>query len=446
MITASIRSIVGICGVCALLLPACSEPAQERGKTHANRRVERERVVNATERQRMEAYVEQRRPKASVKVMTGLTGDTIDCVDVLAQSALSRQGMQGHQIRFAPRTLPGTPRHPTSRPSPGSAASAGGLPGSTVSSSTAATTQRVRQLYGMNGDICPAATVPMRRLTMDTLVRFETLDAFLQKRLDLEVPSCGGCGSDWLATEHAVVRRDVDNFGAASVLNVWSPWVERADEFSLSQIWVVGGTGSGLQTVEAGWQTYRDLYGDRRSHLFIYFTPNSYGSGGCYNLDCDAFVQTTNLVYLAGEWVDYSVEGGTQYEIELLWYKDGTDGDWWLRYDEIWVGYYPQDLFDSTGLRHRGTRVDFGGEVVNTSPGCMHTDTDMGSGDWPSQGFGYSAYQRNLRYLDISNNFQDASGLAPRVTQSNCYDLVSPTSTTGQGFYFGGPGRNENCP
>jgi Neprosin len=70
------------------------------------------------------------------------------------------------------------------------------------------------------------------------------------------------------------------------------------------------------------------------ARLFIYFTPDNYGSGGCYNLSCSAFVQTTNTIVIGGPWSTYSSLCGAQYEVKLLWYKDGTTGNWWLRYGD----------------------------------------------------------------------------------------------------------------
>jgi hypothetical protein len=44
-------------------------------------------------------------------------------------------------------------------------------------------------------------------------------------------------------------------YGARASINVWAPTVSTATEFSLSQIWVIGGSfGNDLNTIEAGWQ------------------------------------------------------------------------------------------------------------------------------------------------------------------------------------------------
>jgi hypothetical protein len=119
-----------------------------------------------------------------------------------------------------------------------------------------------------------------------------------------------------------------------------------------------------------------------------------------------------------------------------------------LKYEDTWVGYYPRSLFDSNGLRNHGAEVDFGGEIVNTSPGGAHTHTDMGSGYWPYQGFGSAAYQRNIKYVDTSNYYRHATGLSDSRTDSSCYDidLFESSGSWDVYFYFGGSGHNTSCP
>lgn len=58
--------------------------------------------------------------------------------------------------------------------------------------------------------------------------------------------------------QHAVgyVAGD-EYYGARASINVWAPKVSTPTEFSLSQIWVIGGTfGNDLNTIEAGWQVH----------------------------------------------------------------------------------------------------------------------------------------------------------------------------------------------
>jgi hypothetical protein len=403
-----------------------SEGPPAGGKTEPNVPPDVDRVSNATERARMEKYVaDLQASKQVVVTIAGLEGETIDCVDVNGQPALKRPEMKGHVVQFAPTTLPQSRSESTSPEDKVL------VPG---------------QIYGLRGERCPERSVPMTRLTMDTLKHFRTLDEFLRKQSDLQRPTGGGSAA--VTHEYAHASRNVDNWGAESVFNVWSPYVERADEFSLSQMWVTRGSGGNLETVEGGWQVYRDLYGDWRAHLFIYFTPDNYGNGGCYNLSCSGFVQVNNSIHIGGGFANYSSEGGSQYAFKFLWYKDGREGHWWLRYEDTWVGYYPRTLFDTNGLRNDASNVDFGGEIVNLKTDNRHTRTDMGSGNWPYQGYGSTAYQRSVRYVDTSNFYQQATNLNRSVTNDRCYDLSlhSSSGTWEQYFYFGGSGRNSQCP
>lgn len=46
-------------------------------------------------------------------------------------------------------------------------------------------------------------------------------------------------------------------YGAKAKMNVWKPNVEMPNEFSLAQIWVLGGNfNSDLNSIEAGWQVF----------------------------------------------------------------------------------------------------------------------------------------------------------------------------------------------
>lgn len=400
----------------------------EGGNTAPNIPSDVDRIQSAEERARMERYVADLQSfKKVIKSFPGPSGETIDCVDVHSQPALKRQGMEEHQIAFAPTNKPPEAQDKSLSPEQ--------------------KLETPNQLYMLTGETCPEKSAPMARLTMETLKRFRSLDEFFQKKyIDIRKPTGGGSGTS--AHEYAHAARSVNNWGAESIFNVWSPYVEKEDEFSLSQIWVTRGSGTGLQTVEGGWQVYQDLYGDWRAHLFIYFTPDNYGNGGCYNTSCSGFVQVNNTVYLGGGFTNYSSVGGAQNEFKLLWYKDGTNGAWWLRYGDTWVGYYPRSLFNAGGLRDSASYVDFGGEIVNTKTAGRHTRTDMGSGHWPYEGYGYAAYQRGVRYVDTSNFYQRATGLSRSVTNNMCYDLrlLSSAGSWEEYFYFGGSGYNTSCP
>jgi hypothetical protein len=136
-----------------------------------------------------------------------------------------------------------------------------------------------------------------------------------------------------------------------------------------------------------------------------------------------------------------------QYSAKLFWFKDGTNGNWWLKYGDAWVGYYPRALFDANGLRDNAAKIDFGGEIIDTQGDGYHTHTDMGSGNFASLGWQQSAYQRNLRYVDTNSVWQQATGLTASYTDYWCYDILLNNSAGSWKtyFYFGGSGYNTYC-
>lgn len=235
-------------------------------------------------------------------------------------------------------------------------------------------------------------------------------------------------------------------------MNIWNPYVELSSEFSLSQLWVARGGDDAAtlkQTVEAGWQVCPSRYGDSNARLFIYFTTDNYGSGGCYNLDCTGFVQTSNLVMLGGSFATYSSHNGSQYELNLLLFKDLGNGSWWLRFEDTWLGYWPRELFNADGLADHAGKIAIGGEILDDRSGGRHTATDMGSGWGPAYGFGHSAYQRAIQYVQTGTAYPQDPSFTAHFDSANCYGLssfaYSSDASWGRYFYFGGGGYNANC-
>lgn len=102
-----------------------------------------------------------------------------------------------------------------------------------------------------------------------------------------------------------------------------------------------------------------------------------------------------------------SDRGRSQYAVDVtvrLW-----NGNWWVRVDGEWAGYYPYckggdarpcdegTLFSNSGIRDEADRLDWYGEVFDRSAPDA-TSTNMGSGQYASEGFGRAAYFRNLTY------------------------------------------------
>ena len=291
---------------------------------------------------------------------------------------------------------------------------------------------------------CPVGHIPMRRVTLEELTRFETMRNFFQKSPlgSGRPPKSSDPAAPAVAATHrwAHAFQNVNNLGGHSYINLWDPAIGANQIFSLSQHWYVGGSGAGLQTAECGWQVYPGKYGNSLPVFFIYWTADDYNKTGCYNLDCTAFVQTNHSVTIGGTISPSSVYGGAQYEIQLSYYLTG--GNWWL----YWgggaaanaIGYYPTSLYKGGALASHASEIDYGGEVVGTTsfPG-------MGSSHFANQGYGKACYQRNITYFPTTGGQVNAS-LTPSQSWPNCYtsQVILYASPWLETEFYGGPGGN----
>jgi len=285
---------------------------------------------------------------------------------------------------------------------------------------------------------CPEGTIPMRRITLEDMVRFATLQDFFHKSPNESVPGASVEPAITATHKYSFTYQNVNNLGGNSSLNLWRPHVNtsKGEVFSLSQQWYIGGSGSGTQTAEVGWQNYPAQYGSQNSALFIYWTADNYNTTGCYNLTCAAFVQTSSTWHFGASFSHYSTLGGAQYEFSAQYKLSG--GNWWLFLGGTAVGYYPTSLYSGGQLSHHAQVIEYGTEGVGTT-----VWPPEGSGQWPSRGFKYAAYQRDLFYVNLSSTSVWDSLTADKPSPA-CYSIAGPSfsSTSGWGVYFyeGGPG------
>ncbi|KAI7724589.1 hypothetical protein M8C21_015450 [Ambrosia artemisiifolia] len=299
------------------------------------------------------------------------------------------------------------------------------------------------QLWHSNGE-CPKGTIPIRRTTKEDVLN--SVKIYRKKNFPKQ--------------QHASAYTNGQLYGTKATLNVWNPKVQKSNEYSSAQIWIVGGSfDSDLNTIEAGWhinffprinnpqeRVYPGLYGDNNTRFFIHWTSDGYKKTGCYNIKCSGFIQTNNRIVLGGSISPLSQFGGGQYEFTLAIWKDLESGDWWLQWGSgLVVGYWPSSLFSY--LSENAWMIQWGGEVVNLGSHGHHTTTQMGSGHFPLQGSGKASYIRYIEILDESSNSRTPNDLNTVVDQNSCYDVLTYISGDKNSYlFYGGPGRNKNCP
>nr|GMD71762.1 tRNA-splicing ligase RtcB [Ipomoea batatas] len=372
--------------------------------------------------------------KPAVKSIQSPDGDIIDCVHMSHQPAFDHPFLKNHTIQMRPNY------HPE-----------GLFKDSKVSTLRAKKKgpKPISQLWHFNGS-CPEGTVPVRRTKEEDILRASSIKSYGKKKFRT-VPKPKSADPD-MATQtghqHAIAYVDGGKYyGAKATINVWEPKIQQSNEFSLSQLWILGGDfNSDLNSIEAGWQVSPDLYGDHNTRLFTYWTSDAYQATGCYNLLCSGFIQINNEIAMGASISPLSSYQSSQYDISILVWKDPKEGNWWMQFgnDNV-LGYWPALLFSN--LKDSASMVEWGGEVVNGEPDGMHTTTQMGSGHFPDEGFGKASYLRNIQIVDESNNLRAPEDLGTFTENSNCYDVkLGNNDNWGSYFYFGGPGRNPKCP
>jgi hypothetical protein len=362
-------------------------------------------------------------------------GGIIDCIPIEQQPALrgSREA-----IPTAP-DLPPLEAEPDDRT--GTPTLGGESEGRTDSPTKSQLSPDRRDWYG-NAMNCPEGTIPMRRITLEDMARFETLQDFLRK-------GPGGAGRPPRIAEPATVPvthrwahayQNVTNGGGHSFLNIWQPAIGANQVFSLSQHWYVGGGGANLQTIECGWNVYPALYGgNAQPHLFTYWTADNYNTTGGYNLTGGAFVQTSSSFAPGMVVGPVSVSGGSQYSMELSYWLAG--GRWWLYYNGTQgsnaIGYYPVTLYGSGALATQASEIDYGGETTGTT-----SFPAMGSGAFANAGWQRAAYQRTIGYWPPQGGAMINASLTPSQGWPACYtaEVVLYAAPWSETLWFGGPG------
>jgi hypothetical protein len=253
------------------------------------------------------------------------------------------------------------------------------------------------------------------------------------------------------AHKYANTSQSVTCYGTEGNINAWDPYLEWSDEFSLGQLGLSRGSGNGFQTLEVGHQEYRDLYGDWVPHLFVFYTTNNYtdqdDNNGGYNQDVDGWVQYSGTIHPEALSSPLSQFGGTQYIMALK--VQLYQGNWWVRVNGHWIGYYPASLYNTGGLRSEASAVGWWGEVVDSGDHAGTTSTDMGNGHWPYEGWQHCAYMNNLLYQSSTGGAMSKYQGSAWASNPSCYGVeqhFNNTGSWGSYFWWGGSGKNAQCP
>ncbi|XP_054813503.1 uncharacterized protein LOC129314161 [Prosopis cineraria] len=330
--------------------------------------------------------------KPAVKSIKSPDGDIIDYVHILNQPAFDHPKLKNHKIQMRPTFHPKATNFSKSNP--------------------------IAQMWYQSGN-CPKGTVRLRRTTEDDVMRADSIKQYSKRR---SLYSTEG-------HEYAVADLRGDRYyGGHASINIWKSLVQESNEFSLSQIWIVNDDDPiNVETIEAGWQN--DSYQTQ-----------------CYNLNCQpGFVLVDKKVAVTSS-LELSVYDGSQNELSILIWKDPETGNWWMQVGDTSTGYWPASLVNR--MSESASNVKWGGEIINLRSDGQHTTTGMGSGYFPEEGYGKASFFKELSIVDANNNLVSPTNPNISVTNPNCYNITfyGYSHDWGVYFYYGGPGRNQNCP
>ncbi|XP_044464847.1 uncharacterized protein LOC123195256 [Mangifera indica] len=379
--------------------------------------------------------------KPAVKSIMSEDGDIIDCVDIYKQLSLDHPVLKNHTLQLRPSI---------------------DLPTEKVDKVNNSNRPVVIQTWQKNGT-CPKGTVAIRRIRKEDLLRAASLEHFGRKPYtakrkeasnkskfinlnntklsnnDLEMPN----------HSYAVLLTVGYNYiGAQADINVWNPVVDLGDDYTTAQIWLNGGPGDRVESVESGWMVNPKLYGDRRTRFFAYWTADGYGKTGCFDLTCTGFVQTSSQVALGSAIDPISSTLGPQYQITVGLNLDPKSGNWWLQINNVIVGYWPASLFGY--LKHSAILVKWGGQVYSQAvKKTPHTRTAMGSGEMANTLMGNACFMKNIRIIDYSLQSKYPEWVGTWGDEYYCYNVYNDLRdypADGPVFFFGGQGgRNLYC-
>ncbi|MBS0658469.1 MAG: neprosin family prolyl endopeptidase [Verrucomicrobia bacterium] len=285
----------------------------------------------------------------------------------------------------------------------------------------------------------PAGTIPLARITLPQLAKFESLMAFLRKG-----PRDRYRDGRFAEENHqySIVEQNVGHTGMSAQMSLQDPGFKPGQgTFSLYQFWATAGSGAATQTVEFGVTCYPGLYPDAAPRTFCYSTTDNYETGG-YNAD-GGFVQTDPDFLLGGK----ATLSDENWNI-FVWLSNGI---WWVGFGRLYdpdmsnIGYYQANRFVGGALEKSADYLGVGGETRSSDNQWPPMGTGRFAADDPKTG--YDASFSEVQYLPIVPPGSEPSPVDAELTTYNSlpklYNGIQSDYEPGY-FFFGGPGGTNS--
>ncbi|KAI3774426.1 hypothetical protein L1987_48981 [Smallanthus sonchifolius] len=339
----------------------------------------------------------------AIKTIQVKDGDIVDCVDIYKQPAFDHPALKNHTIQMKSNHLDLTKDAPRTL----------------QNSNSSKLPSQVWLQYGS----CPYGTIPVRRPTNNHQTNVHPRKVIVTKDHSYAV----------------VLTEGFSYSGAKANIKVFNPYVDSIGDYSSSQVMLRNGPLRSFETAEAGWAVNPIVYNDYKTRLFAFWTVDGMQRTGCFDLTCPGFVQTSREVLLGGDIGSYYAS-----EITIQISKDPHTNNWWFKFNNKEVGYWPADIFEL--MRHQAVLVQWGGEVYSPNVGTHpHTGTAMGSGQFSDPISGTSGMMKGLLIEENSNPLKRPEMLFVSSDEWDCYDAFLMKEYVPEPvFYYGGPGSRQN--
>ncbi|CAK8531945.1 unnamed protein product [Lathyrus sativus] len=341
--------------------------------------------------------------KSPIKSIHTEFGYIIDCIDIKTQPAFDHPLLKNHKLQIRPSFY------------------------SNIKSKSMNISQ-TKTNFILDKLNCPKGSVPIRRTTKEDLIRAKSLS-----------------NNNILATR-TTHKAEVylryfggkNYYGITGTASVYNPRCTIA-QASSSNIYVRNGQGNAFNEISVGWHVFPHINGDDRTYAFATWTSDGYMKTGCYNVQCQGFVQTNSQYHIGTVIPQTSVYGGDIVEMPVSIVQDERSKNWWITINGKAVGYYPQALFNNLKT---ADQVGWGGATIAMGA----PSPQMGSGFFPDRNFGHACYFKNIGYKNKTNSayygpdeyLTDIYRDVPSCFGVDYYGKQN--SPYGYSLQFGGPG------
>ncbi|KAG7532435.1 Neprosin activation peptide [Arabidopsis thaliana x Arabidopsis arenosa] len=250
--------------------------------------------------------------------------------------------------------------------------------------------------------------------------------------------------------QHAAIMKKIDAIpwrGASAWISIYQPKLRNKEQFSMALIWLNTENQGERTSAQFGWAVIPELYGDYRTRLTAYWSPDKL-ENGCYNTKCKGFVQIDRRIFLGAGFSKTSVVGGTQFKAFFSINQDPKTKNLLLTVGKIYIGYWPEELLPY--FFNGAEAVIYGGFTNAPSENIQLfniVSPPMGNGNKPLDeevDLKHTCYMHSLKYVtpDYKSVDIDSNKVTEVADAGKCYDVIyfDKLGQYGQAFTFGGPG------